>query len=155
MARNKFQEAVPSSSKLSLPIPASPPGKIPLPRRIAIVDDDAGSRRGLTAILQDLGCTCEAYESVRAFLHAHALHRVDCILLDVAMPEIDGLTAQKALRETNYSGPIIFCSGYAEDEIREAAMKHGAAHFLRKPVRRATLLTALQAAARPSGRRGK
>lgn len=114
------------------------------------MDDDAGSRRALELLLKALGCECEPFESVRAFLHAHAMRRADCIILDFAMPEIDGLTAQKALRQTNYNGPIIFCSGYAEEEIREQALNLGAVQFLRKPVRKPELLQALQAAGRPA-----
>jgi two-component system, LuxR family, response regulator FixJ len=125
--------------------PASPP--LPLPRHVAVVDDHEGSRRGLAAMIERLGCKCEAYDSIRSFLQAHALRRVDCIVLDVAMPEIDGLTAQKGLRETNYAGPIVFCSGHPEEEIREAAMTNGAAYFLRKPVQKKALVRALECAA--------
>ncbi len=121
-----------------------------LPKLIAIVDDHEGSRVGLAAMIQSLGCKVEAFESVRAFFHSHAMRRVDCIILDVAMPDIDGLTAQKGLLQTNYNGPIIFCSGYDEDEIRESAAANGAAYFLRKPLRKADLIRALQAAVEKS-----
>jgi CheY-like chemotaxis protein len=143
-----FKDTVPSSVLAATDLTE-------LPVHVALVDDDAGSRRGLSAMLASLGCKCETYESVRSFLHSHAMRRVDCIILDIAMPEIDGLTAEKGLRQTNYTGPIIFCTGYAEEEIREGATAPSAAHFLRKPVTKAALLKVLQAAAKSAHKKKK
>ncbi len=117
---------------------------------IVVVDDDASSREVLAAILCKLGYLCELYDSVRTFIQSQALHRADCIILDYAMPEIDGLVAQKCISKTNYAGPIIFCSGYAESEIRSAAEAHGAAFFLRKPFTKQQLVKALQLAGIPA-----
>lgn len=123
----------------------SPPKSQPLPAHVAVIDDDKGCRDGIAGMIRKLGCKCDAYESVKPFLHAHGLRKVDCIILDVAMPDIDGLTVEKGLRETNYTGPIIFCSGYPEEEIREATdTKKREFYFLRKPVTSATLVEALQ-----------
>lgn len=118
-----------------------------LPRLIAVIDDDERSRRGLDLILRSLGCRCEMFDSVRSFLASHAIRRVDCIVLDYAMPEIDGVSAHKALKHTNYTGPFVFCSGYDEEELREFGLRDEHIHFLRKPVKKAALRDVLRAAA--------
>lgn len=114
--------------------------------KLALVDDDAACRKSLPRLLGALGLACEAYASVADFIRSNAIHRIDCLLLDLQMPEINGLALQKCLRETNSSVPIIFCSGVATDETRAEALELGAAAFLQKPVRRETLLAALQKA---------
>lgn len=114
---------------------------------IAVVDDDEGCRGLLALLLQRMGYLCETYDSVRSLVNAHALRRIRCIILDYAMPEIDGLTAQKGIRKTNYTGPIIFCSGYDDQEIQDAALGAGAAYYLRKPLTKQSLIKALETVA--------
>jgi FixJ family two-component response regulator len=119
-----------------------------LPEHIAIIDDDRRCLAGIASILRWEGCKCETYESVRSFLDAHAIRRVDCIILDIAMPEINGLAAEKCFRQTNYIGPIVFCSGYPEAEIEDTIPEDAGTGYLQKPVTRESLIRVLQSTAK-------
>jgi two-component system, LuxR family, response regulator FixJ len=114
--------------------------------RIAVVDDDQACRESLALLLNTVGVTCEAHASVAAFIHANAVHRVHCLILDILMPEIDGFALQSCLRGTNFEIPIIFCSGLSDDEAKHTALANGAVSFLRKPVKKETLLRAVRSA---------
>ena len=68
-----------------------------------------------------------------------------CLLLDVRMPEMDGLELQRRLKESRRLIPIIFLSARASEEEERRALQAGAASFLRKPVSKETLLRAIRA----------
>ncbi|HEX2854945.1 MAG TPA: response regulator [Opitutaceae bacterium] len=123
------------------------------PRCVAIVDDHEPFRRGICALLGARGYTACDFDSVPRFIESGAMSRIDCLILDVAMPEIDGLALHACLRQTNYQFPVIFCTGYdADDRIRNA-LAEGAVGVLQKPVDPKTLLDAVASAcARSSGR---
>ena len=111
---------------------------------IAIVDDHAGFRTAAVQILETAGYAVEGFSSVAAFVASGALLRIHCLMLDVGMPEIDGLALQECLRCTNYELPIVFCSGHPEAKAR--AIANGAAAFLPKPVTASRLLKTIRTA---------
>lgn len=139
-----------SSSSTSSPPTSGSKAPFPVPL-VAIVDDDRQYLRAVDAVVRRLGYRCETFESVEAFVHAKALHRAHCLLLDIGMPTIDGLKAYHGLRQTNFRAPIVFCTGHAKEELSAEATADTATFYLQKPVRSETLASVLRAAL-PMGR---
>jgi FixJ family two-component response regulator len=120
-----------------------PPGK---QRRIAIVDDHEPFRRGICALLNSRGYAVSDFDSVPRFIASGVMKQIDCLILDVAMPGIDGVSLHECLRQTNYDFPIIFCTGHDADNRIQNALANGAAGMLQKPVNAETLFDAVAAA---------
>jgi two-component system response regulator FixJ len=119
---------------------------------IFIVDDDDGVRDSLQLLLQAAGFQqIGAYESSLRFLDAAEPRPGDCLLLDVRMPDMDGLELQAELNRRALRLPVIVMTGHGDVPIAVRAMKAGAADFIEKPftddllidcVRRALALSA-------------
>lgn len=88
----------------------------------------------------------EAFFSGEDLLNCGRTAEASCLILDVRMPNIDGLELQRRLNETRPSVPIIFFSAYASKEEEDQALRSGAVAFLRKPVSKDTLLLAIRKA---------
>jgi FixJ family two-component response regulator len=110
---------------------------------VFIIDDDPSASKGLSRLVRAAGMHVEAYGSAREFLERRHYDGNGCILLDVKMPEMNGLELQEELAKANYSLPIIFVSGHADVPMTAQAMKKGALDFLTKPVDRDHLLKAI------------
>jgi FixJ family two-component response regulator len=115
-------------------------------RRIAIIDDHEPFRRGISALLSSRGYAVYDFESVPRFIESGVMPRIDCLILDVAMPEIDGVSLHECLRQTNYEFPVIFCTGFDPDERIQSALANGAIGVLQKPVDAESLFEAVTAA---------
>jgi len=115
-------------------------------RLIHIIDDDDAVRRSASFMLKTSGFAVETWPSGVAFLKEvrHATEGV--ILLDVRMPEMDGLEVQQALNERGVTMPVIVLTGHGDVGIAVRAMKAGAVDFLEKPFEKAVLLNAIDAA---------
>jgi len=111
---------------------------------IHIVDDEEAIRRSASFMLKTSGYAVETWPSGSAFLKEvrHAEH--GCVLLDVRMPEIDGLGVQKALAERGVTMPIVIMTGHGDVSIAVQAMKAGAVDFLEKPFEKSALLKAIE-----------
>jgi FixJ family two-component response regulator len=113
---------------------------------IFLVDDDQAVLRALGRLLQTAGYRTKAYCSAKTFLHEHDGSIPGCVVLDLAMPEFDGLSVQDALVRQNITRPIIFLTGQATIPKSVQAMKAGAVDFLTKPIQQSQLLSAIQSA---------
>ncbi|MCI4592460.1 response regulator [Sphingobium sp. BYY-5] len=113
---------------------------------IHIVDDEEAIRRSASFMLKTSGYAVETWSSGVAFLKEvrHAEH--GCVLLDVRMPEIDGLEVQKSLVERGVTMPVIILTGHGDVSIAVRAMKMGAVEFIEKPFEKAVLVGAIEAA---------
>lgn len=113
---------------------------------IHIVDDEDTIRRSVSFMLKTSGYKVETWSSGQAFLKEvkHAEH--GCILLDVRMPEIDGLEVQRMLAERGVTMPIVIMTGHGDISIAIRAMKGGAVDFLEKPFEKAVLIGAIEEA---------
>ena len=100
--------------------------------RIMVVDDDVDVRAYLSGLLVDLGHDVAAFENGRAALKAVEVEPPDLMLIDFAMPELNGAQLAGAVRGRWPDLPIVFITGYAESEQLEAAAGSGAP-ILRKP----------------------
>jgi FixJ family two-component response regulator len=114
---------------------------------VYLIDDDIKVLKALTRLLRTTGYEPQAFASPEDFLKAHDPSTPGCAIVDVAMPELDGLALQKTLIENAPERPIIFLSGRSDIPISVRAMQAGAVDFLVKPVAKASLLKALARAA--------
>ncbi len=102
--------------------------------RILIVDDEAGVRASLGAVLRDEGYTVDTAESGEACLEQVVAQPPDVILLDIWLPGIDGLATLERLRERRTEAAVIMISGHASVEAAVRATKLGAFDFIEKPL---------------------
>jgi DNA-binding NtrC family response regulator len=121
---------------------------------ILVVDDELGIRGLLSEILSDEGHTVELAENAAQARAVRERLRPDLVLLDIWMPDVDGVTL---LKEWGHSGlltmPVIMMSGHGTIDTAVEATRHGAMAFLEKPVTLQKLLRAVEAAlARPAPR---
>lgn len=115
-------------------------------RLVHIVDDEESIRRSARFMLSTAGFAVETWESGVAFLKDVRHVETGCILLDVRMPEIDGLEVQQALIDRGITMPVIILTGHGDVSIAVRAMKAGAVDFIEKPFEKAILLGAIDAA---------
>jgi FixJ family two-component response regulator len=113
---------------------------------VYLVDDDPSILRALTRLLRAGGHQVSAFRSPGEFLAQHDATAPGCIVLDLAMPGLNGLDLQTALAAAGCQQPIIFLSGRGDVPSSVRAMKAGAVDFLTKPVSEADLQTAIQRA---------
>jgi FixJ family two-component response regulator len=112
---------------------------------VYVVDDDAGVREALDALLTSSGRRVVTCASARDYLRAPKLDWASCLILDVGLPECSGLELQRQLGIGNHP-PIIFLTGDSDIPTSVRAIKAGAVDFLTKPCPKADLLAAVDAA---------
>jgi two-component system response regulator FixJ len=115
-------------------------------RFVHLVDDDEAIRRAASFMLRTSGYLVKTYPSGVAFLEAAAEATSGCILLDVRMPEMDGLEVQRALKERHILWPVVIITGHGDIGMAVEAMKAGAVDFIEKPFAREVLLGAIEEA---------
>lgn len=121
-------------------------------RIVHVVDDDEAIRQSIGFLLRKAGHRVETYASGTIFLKAVSRATAGCVLLDVRMPDIDGLEVQKRLAEAGIVLPIIMLTGHGDVALAVRAIKAGALEFLEKPFERASLLEAIDQALMQSSR---
>jgi FixJ family two-component response regulator len=110
---------------------------------VFLVDDDAGVLKAVSRLLRGRGYQVRTYTSPREFLTDHDAARPGCAVLDVAMPDLDGLALQQALTAGQVQRPVIFITGKGDVPTSVRAMKAGAIDFLTKPVPDEVLVEAI------------
>ena len=111
---------------------------------IYIVDDDADVCRALGRLLRSAEYDVRIFTSAGQFLSAHDPLLHGCVVLDFAMPEINGLQVQAALAKSGCRRPIVFLSGQGDIPASVGAMRGGAVTFLTKPVPKRELFAAIE-----------
>jgi FixJ family two-component response regulator len=112
---------------------------------IAIVDDDASVCEALESLLKSIGFQAASFTSARSFLDSPQFPNVSCVVLDVSMPNMDGLELQRHLASTNPI-PIIFITAHRDEKTRERALRAGAISFLNKSFSDEALIPSLHSA---------
>ena len=107
---------------------------------VYVVDDDVAVRSALRRLLVAAGYGVEALASTRDLFANGRPDSTCCLILDVGLPDIDGLAFQEALARAGVQVPIIFITGRGDIPMSVRAMKAGAVDFLSKPFDRAQLL---------------
>jgi two-component system response regulator FixJ len=112
-------------------------------RVVHIVDDDDAVRRSAGFLLRTSGYTVVPHVSGTAFLKAAPTAEPGCVLLDVRMPDIDGLEVQRQMTARGIAMPVVVLTGHGDLSVGITAMKAGAVDFIEKPFEKAVLLAAL------------
>ena len=112
-------------------------------RTVHLVDDDEAIRRSASFMLKTSGFNVQTFVSGADLLEERAL-AAGCILLDVRMPDMDGLEVQQALRANGVTLPVIIMTGHGDVDAAVQAMKYGAVDFIEKPFEKAVLLGAIE-----------
>ena len=113
---------------------------------IFLLDDEPGMLKALARLLKAEGFTVQAFTSAKTFLESYRPETLGCLVLDVAMPELNGLELQQHLTRSGFLLPIVFLTGHGDIPMSVQAIKAGAVDFLTKPVKDADLLRAVRAA---------
>jgi two-component system, LuxR family, response regulator FixJ len=114
-------------------------------RTVYVIDDDVDVRESIVLLLHRKYRTL-AFESARAFLTAGVSTKDSCALVDIRMPEMDGLQLQREIRRTMPELPVIIMTGHGDVPMAVQAMKDGAIEFLEKPFEKESVMGALEAA---------
>jgi len=112
---------------------------------VFVVDDDVSVRESLEGLIQLEGWQVETFASAEAFLSRPRAVVPSCLVLDVSLPDLNGLDLQKRLAGRS-DMPIIFITGYGDVPMTVQAMKAGAVEFLTKPFSDEVLLTSIRQA---------
>ena len=115
-------------------------------RRLYIVDDDELDRRRSCSLLKCSQHHIRDFDSGKAFLDHDPDLENACVILDVCMPEVDGLSVIGHILKLDPKCPIIMLSGHSTLHIAVEAMKRGAIDFLEKPVSQEAILKAVERA---------
>ena len=113
---------------------------------VFVVDDDAAVRDSLRMLLKADGHEVSTFASASEFLDACTQDMKGCIILDVKMPGMDGISLQEELKRRSLRLPIIFLSGQGTIPVTVSAIKAGAMDFLTKPVDGTELLSCVREA---------
>ncbi len=113
---------------------------------VFVVDDDVSVRESLELLIRTEGWQVETYQSALEFLSSPRVVAPSCLILDVALPDLNGLDLQKRVAADRLGIPIIFITGYGDVPTTVQAMKAGAVEFLTKPFADDALLSAIQQA---------
>ncbi len=100
---------------------------------ISIVDDDESVRKSLKRLLKSIGFETRVFPSAMEFLNQGPLRAHGCAIIDVRMPEMNGLDLQKRMLSSGIKLPVIFITAHEDAAIRMQAMAAGAINFLQKP----------------------
>jgi FixJ family two-component response regulator len=130
-ARNSANETRSPSSSGAAPI-------------VFVVDDDISVRESLELLIQSAGWETATFASAQEFLSHPRARSPSCLILDVGLPDLNGLDLQKRIAVDRVDMPIIFITGYGDVPTTVKAMKAGAVEFLTKPFSDDVLLTAIE-----------
>ena len=111
---------------------------------VFVVDDDISIRESLEGLLTRAGWRAELFASAEEFLASPRASSPSCLILDMRLPDLNGLELQQRIAGERSEMPIIFITGCGDIPMSVQAMKAGAVEFLTKPYTAAVLLQAIQ-----------
>jgi FixJ family two-component response regulator len=118
---------------------------------VYVVDDEPSVRKSLGRLLKAAGYRTEVFASAREFLDLEREDEVACLVLDVQMPDLNGLELQQELARSDRPLSIVFITGHGDIPTSVRAMKAGATDFLAKPFDEKDLLEAIERALEKAG----
>jgi FixJ family two-component response regulator len=113
---------------------------------VDIIDDDAGMRDAVSVLLQTRGLVARTHASAEDLLQSLTPPRPVCAVVDVCLPGMSGLGLQRELLARKIDAALVVMTGQASVPMAVQAMRHGAVHFIEKPLDPAALLAVLEEA---------
>jgi FixJ family two-component response regulator len=113
---------------------------------VHIIDDDRAVRDALEGLFETVGLAARTYAAARDFLAASVPDKPGCIVIDIRLPDMNGLDFQTQLIRTGVRLPVVMITGFGDIPMSVRAMKSGAVDFLPKPFRDQDMLDAVLAA---------
>jgi FixJ family two-component response regulator len=113
---------------------------------VHVVDDDASIRGALEGLFDSVGLTTRSYAAARDFMSTSLADEPGCIVIDIRLPDMNGLEFQAQLTHMGVGLPVVMMTGYGDIPMSVRAMKRGAVDFLSKPFRDQDMLDAVMAA---------
>ena len=113
---------------------------------VHVVDDDASMRGALASLFDSVGLATKTYAAAGEFLATSLLDNPGCIVIDIRLPDMNGLDFQAQLTRTGVRLPVVMMTGYGDIPMSVRAMKRGAVDFLSKPFHDQDMLDAVMAA---------
>ena len=113
---------------------------------VFVVDDDVSVREALEGLIKSAGWRVETFASAQEFLSYSRTDAPSCLVLDIELPDLNGLDVQELVAHMEPSIPIIFITGHGDIPMSVRAMKGGAVEFLTKPFLGQDLLVGIQEA---------
>ena len=131
--RSRGESIITEPADAARSTPAGKPASGPGEGIVFVVDDDAAVRASLARSFALVGLACETFESATAFFDRPLHPGPSCLVLDVNLPDLNGLEVQECLSEAGRDPSIVFISGFGDIPTSVRAMKQGALDFLPKP----------------------
>jgi FixJ family two-component response regulator len=113
---------------------------------VFVVDDDISVRESLESLIRFAGWRPQTFSTAQAFLSRPRVFVPNCLVLDITLPDLNGLDLQKRIAADRIDMPIIFITGYGDVQMAVRAIKAGAVEFLTKPYGDEVLLCAIRQA---------
>jgi FixJ family two-component response regulator len=113
---------------------------------VHVVDDDASIRGALEGLFDSVGLATRSYAAARDFMGTSLADEPGCIVIDIRLPDMNGLEFQAQLTQMGVGLPVVMMTGYGDIPMSVRAMKRGAVDFLSKPFRDQDMLDAVMAA---------
>src|SRR5208337_3380488 len=118
--------------------------KVPL---ISVVDDDESVRESLDGLIRSVGFAVKVFASAEEFLSSDHWCDIDCLLLDVRLPGMNGIELHRHLVANHCEIPVVFITAHGSEEgVRSQAFRNGAVDYLIKPLNEDTVLNAVHTA---------
>jgi two-component system, LuxR family, response regulator FixJ len=115
-------------------------------RRVYVVDDDEAVRDSLSVLLESKAFAVKSFASALKFLETAPSLPTGCLIVDIRMPEMDGLELQQHLINRSLDFPLIVITGHGDVPLAVRAMKAGAIDFIEKPFASEAILSSLEVA---------
>jgi FixJ family two-component response regulator len=113
---------------------------------VHVVDDDASLRDALEGLFESVGLDTRTYGTAHEFLDANRADKPGCIVIDIRLPDMNGLEFQARLAQVGVGLPVVMMTGYGDIPMSVRAMKRGAVDFLAKPFHDQDMLDAVTSA---------
>lgn len=113
---------------------------------VHVVDDDASMRDALVSLFELVGLASRTYSAARDFMATTLVDRPGCVVIDVRLPDMNGLEFQAQLTQSGVRLPVVIMTGHGDIPMSVRAMKRGAVDFLTKPFSNQNMLDAVMAA---------
>ncbi len=110
---------------------------------VLVVDDDDAVRDSIKELVESVGLKAQTFASAQSFLESYTTDQAGCLVLDVRMARMSGLTLQAKLKEMGADLPIIFITGHGDIDMAVQVMKAGAVDLIQKPYHEQNLLDSI------------